>query len=174
MCFGGTLARGKKKRQKPRTKRTERPKPPEPNLHLKGPIVDGRECRFELVIAGPLASGTPFDPTIYDSVRTEAIIDTGCTQSTVSRKVAERLKLPVVDSTEVITAGGTREVDVVAATLVIPIGNGAFHRTVRLGIPDDCLNEMLFGMDLLEGGVLTVDQVRRQWYWEFHHPRPLL
>lgn len=119
---------------------------------MKGPIRSGL-CQFPLQLAHP--TGTR-------RVAVSAVIDTGCTTSAIRPGLAQSLGLPVIGSTQVTVAG--REAlrcDLVQALVVLPGGEATVRRLTVAAMSHD----MLFGMDLLAGGVLTVDVDAGKWEW---------
>ena len=114
---------------------------------------------LELEIAHP-------DPTANRSRTITAVIDTGCTNSAIRRDVADALGLPIIGTAPVATASSGTDVvtrDVVLARLLV--GRERFHALRQLAICP-MSNEMLFGMDAMAGGVLTIDMVRGTWEWK--------
>jgi predicted aspartyl protease len=101
-----------------------------------------------------------------------ALIDTGATISCVHPDVQSQLSLPVVDRVTMHHADGNTVVPVVAASVVIQDGN---NKAVRAGLRRFAVakstEEMIFGMDLMDGGILTVDQVRNTWEWKLSRIR---
>jgi predicted aspartyl protease len=100
-----------------------------------------------------------------------AIVDTGCTISTIRADMAAALGLPLQGRATVATANGTRQCDVVLAELFLK-SRGKTVRSLRQLAIAPTLNEMLFGMDAMEGGVLTVDCVGRVWERDLKHVGP--
>ncbi len=102
-----------------------------------------------------------------------AIIDTGATTSVIRRDIAEELCLPIVDTDVAVyrPVVGEEDVEVAvteSAILKIFYLNGAdreYTVVTALLFEARSRDEMLIGMDALEGGVLTVDLVRGEWSW---------
>jgi len=98
----------------------------------------------------------------------DAIIDTGATTSAIRSDIAEQLGLPQIDSQLVATVGGARQQPVVLAHMTLAAHDGSDGPTTltQLICADQMTDPMLFGMDLMRGGVLTVDFVKNQWNWK--------
>lgn len=87
--------------------------------------------------------------------------------------IAAALALPVVDNAECYVANSREPLraSVVQATLLLPRqGHEPLPRPARLAVIDG-RSELLFGMDVMEGGVLIVDLVEQFWAWEWRPPR---
>lgn len=134
----------------------EKPKAVQPLLSLGGPVINQRECRAQLKI---------LHPATLVSAQVTAIIDTGATRSAISGPLAAKLGLPIVDSAMVSTANGTVKAHVVAAQFELVNLEGKPFSTIKRLTVANMVGEMLFGMDLLSGGVLTVDMVHYSWEW---------
>lgn len=142
--------RAKKKRQAQAAKT--------PHMVLGGPVVNGRECRFKMIICHP-HSNSP-------QSRVDALVDTGCTVSAIRADIAQALGLPVIDRTQVNTAGGPVITDRVLARCVLysPDGTGV-EKLWRLVCVPDMIDDLLYGMDLMAGGTLKVNLVAGNWQW---------
>jgi predicted aspartyl protease len=130
--------------------------------HLRGKVINGRECQFKLLVGRP-----SMPDNAAGALPITAIIDTGCTHSAICRDLATKLQLPVTGTTKVISVNQVFTTDVVTAKLIIPGGRGndAVGTFVQLSLAD-LQGEMLFGMDLLNGGILTVNMVDGTWDWK--------
>ena len=53
----------------------------------------------------------------------------------------------------------------VAPIVTIGSGPARFQRMVQIIVADEMTNQMLFGMDLMAGGILRVDLVKGRWSW---------
>lgn len=119
-------------------------------------------------VAGPLRSGLchlPLHlahPTGTRRLPVSAIVDTGCTTSAIRPGIAQALGLPVVGTTQVAVAGRpSLRCELVKAQIVLPSGVTWVRRLTVAAMDHD----MLWGTDLLAGGVLTVDLVAGRWEW---------
>ncbi len=130
------------------------------HTRLSGLVVNGRECILELRVSHP----SERDPNKARVVK--AIIDTGATHSAIRQDIAVALGLPVTGTMPVdtaSTAGSAIACPVFLGKLWIgqPIVTNVIELT---GMP--LRDEMLFGMNSIAGGVLTVDMVAGTWSWE--------
>ena len=115
--------------------------------------IRGGLCQILLHLAHP--TGTRRLPV-------SAIVDTGCTTSAIRPGIAQALGLPVVGATQVAVAGRpSLRCELVKAQIVLPSGV-TWPRRLTVAAMD---HDMLWGMDLLAGGVLTVDLVSGRWEW---------
>ena len=93
---------------------------------------------------------------------TRAILDTGATNTAVSKRLAERLQLVPSGKTKVLTAAGQREVNTYQVDVLLPFGSTVVP-IERLPITeydaprDDVEPQVLLGMDVIQRGCLTVD-----------------
>lgn len=153
------------RRARRREKREQRRREWEANRPLevlRGEVHEGRVCVLRMMIAHP---GHPHRHSEID-----AIIDTGATASAINPQVAQALELPIVGTATASTAGGDGEVSVVAARMVI--GDGEVKRTRVVPVSVCPMKDpMLFGMDLMAGGILKVDLVKRTWEWRLMPPK---
>jgi len=97
----------------------------------------------------------------------QAVIDTGASQSCIRDDVAEQLRLRHADGRRrAATANGFGDFPVapISVAVEIPGEDPLFLADVH-AIVAPCDPPMLFGMDLLDGGVLVVDRVRQTWKW---------
>lgn len=130
-------------------------------VHLGGPIGDD-ECCLEVVVCHP----TRADLSPHHIC---AVIDTGAQSSGISRDIALDLRLPKIGESVVTWANGHREVrDIVIAQITVP-GFGGPMSFAWAVIAQQGMDGMLFGMDLLAGGVLIVDAVLRTWEIRYVH-----
>lgn len=137
---------------------------PKAHTIIGGQIINLRECMLKLKLCHPQS---PSGGKIVTRSIT-AVVDTGATNSAVTQGIVDALGLPVIGRTRIGTANGTKEVDVVAARAILPCHEDAtkvFSKLVQLSVVD-MVGEMLFGMDLLEGGVLTVNMCAGTWEWK--------
>lgn len=126
---------------------------------LAGPVINFRHCLLRLRVANPLHPA--------DAVSVDAIIDTGATNSVGHATVARRLGLPVLSTETIIGVSGPLVCTVVMGHVVISDGDGAdlLSELTPMPVVHKMADDMLYGMDLLKGGVLTVDMVRGRWRW---------
>jgi predicted aspartyl protease len=97
-----------------------------------------------------------------------AVIDTGCTRTTIRPDIAAELSLPVHDKAQAYVANSKlpQQTFTVRAVLGLPRpGLSYLIRPFSLMVSDGH-DEMLFGMDALRGGILTVNCVQGTWRWE--------
>jgi predicted aspartyl protease len=127
-------------------------------LTLRGPVIDGRECRSAIAVESP-ARGQRLTVT--------AIVDSGCTAIAIRRDIAVRLGLPVVDMREISTASsGTARIRTELVVGAIHLRDeGRTSTSLHEMLVTDMEDEMLFGMAGMKGGILTVDLVRNRWEW---------
>ncbi len=150
------------KRKRPATARTT--PPVEPKV-WKGPVTNS-ECRLDVVVSGAMCY--PGAPERCVS----AIIDTGATVSGISERLANELGLSRVSTIELGTTHGTVTADVVIARVKIESGGKPTSGLMKLAIIPDPRDDMIFGMNALDGGVLTVDLVKYKWEWHLYHFAP--
>ena len=145
----------KRRKAKNATRAAKRRKDAVTYMTLSGPIENFRQCRLEMLVGSP-AGGQP--------IRIRAIIDTGATASAISADFAAKLSLPPVGKTLAAHAGGVDEVPVVAARCELRDGSGkSVIQVWPFGVLPGMTDELLFGMDLMRGGILTVDMVKGEW-----------
>ena len=125
---------------------------------LSGPVVDS-ECRLDVLIC---------HPTVYSTnQQLVAVIDTGATLSAIRSDIVTALSLPVVQQADVHGFGGVKRTDVVAARMVLMSKGSAVSKIRMMCVGDhrEMGDELIFGMDALTGGILTVDMVKMKWEW---------
>ncbi len=125
---------------------------------MRGPI-ENNACTLKLKI------GHPDSSLLNEFSPIEAIIDTGATNSAISKEIADKLKLPVVDTIGVRGVHGVRPAPVVIVKIVVEDKGLAVARTITATVQDQLPDNMLFGMDAMKGGVLKVDTNRGTWEW---------
>ena len=150
----------KKARQNKRySEQAKRRKLKEASIHrINGLIIDGC-CRFELLVGHPARVGeTP--------IRVSAVIDTGCTATSISQHTRNRLGLKPVDITQVMTADGKRNSEVVYVSFgfwsnkkTLFFGN---HRMPVVNTPGV---DILIGMNLITQGSFSVNGHKSEWTW---------
>jgi predicted aspartyl protease len=98
------------------------------------------------------------------------LLDTGSTHSVVSTSLAERLRLPLVGKTEVLTSAG-RDLRPVAGITSVAIGSVASERLMASVVPAAKLAiiapgiEGIIGQDFLSGLNYTLDYRRGRLVW---------
>ena len=126
-----------------------------------GPIINGRECLLKVRISTP--------PGVDHKNRTvTALVDTGCTMTAIRAELAAALGLPTIRTTKASTASSGKnpvECDVVIAELALE-SDGRTIKSYRELVVADMEDDLLFGMDALFGGVLTVDLAKGRWTWK--------
>ncbi len=146
------------------------------HLWIGGLIESGRECALTLEIAKPgliPLPGEPLPGLLSPPRRIKAIIDTGCTNSAIRYDLAAELGLPVIGRREVSTASsGSEPIDcpTVAADVLMTDPNRLQVHVFSELVVQDMEDDMLLGMDLLGGGVLTVDLVAGYWDRKYYGP----
>lgn len=148
-------------------------------LWIAGPVERNedsfRECACELSVSRPSelphVRGTAGQP-----VRAlRAIVDSGCTNTSIRLDIAAELGLPPIGIAEVHT-GSSGEDAIACQTvmadvrLVDPNGREILIRYELTAM--DMADEMLLGMDLLTGGVLNIDLIVGVWDWKYYRPAP--
>lgn len=132
---------------------------------LSGKVKDD-SCTCVILLGSPPNPGAP---TKFAQV--EALVDTGCTNTSIRADVAQAVGLPVIGKAQVSTASSNQSTvtcDVVMGVLSIPRSDkGTVSRPIPLTIAP-MAEPMLLGMDALRGGVLTVDLVNGVWDWKLH------
>jgi len=153
--------RAKRQKEK-RAKRqlADRKRAGEGFLQLGGRVQD-RVCHAELLVLCPHE---------HSKRRTmQAVIDTGATGSCIRSDLAESLELPVIDRKPLRGIHGPQDTDIVVAELVV-VGDAGKAAGIRRPLfslhKDQMVDEMIFGMDLMTGGILTVDLVKNRWNWK--------
>lgn len=135
-----------------------------------GEVMGGRECVLEVHVSRPY--GAPDQGGILVPPRkATAIIDTGCTDTAIRYELAAEIGLPVIGQKEVDTASsgeGSVMCPTVLAALHLRDLRGREIVTQRELTAHDMKDDILFGMDLLAGGILTVDLVGLRWDLKYH------
>lgn len=148
------------------------------HLWIGGPIENGRECALILEISKPgliPLPGEPLPGLLAPPRQITAIIDTECTNSVVRYDLAAELDLPVIGRREVSTASsGSEPIDclTVAADLLMTDPKQLQAHVFSELVVRDMEDDMLLGMNLIGGGVLTVDPVAGFWDWKHYEPPP--
>ena len=97
--------------------------------------------------------------------RIRALIDTGATGSTIHPRIVQKLGFPVVGSKRVGTVNQIIEMPEVLVSIRMAQADIEFVTFKTRIVPEGQRDDMLFGMDLLDGGIPTVDTIRRTWRW---------
>jgi len=140
-----------------------------PHYVRLGGKVEDNQITQEFWVTQPHPKGTDLNAVRWRSVR--AIVDTGCTHTAIRMDVAAELGLPIVDQCVVATAssGVAGETRPMVLGLVLVFENPMREAIAeRKFIAQDMADEMLLGMDLLDGGILRVDLVNKTWEWKLH------
>ena len=127
-----------------------------------GGLIVNRQCLLKVRVSSP-PGVTPHKSKILT-----AIIDTGATSSSIRAELAKDLCLPVISTAKVATASsGTEPVvcDVMASVMTVE-SDGEKASQFRPVTVQDMSCDLLFGMDALAGGILTVDSVKGRWSWK--------
>jgi hypothetical protein len=144
---------------------------------IGGEVVEGRECVFDMHISRPSVGAAPDGKPslvqgggiIVPPRKVRAVVDTGCTNTAIRYELAAELGLPVVGSTAVETASsGSSPVPcpTVLADLALMDPRNIVIQVTHELVAQDMSDDVLLGMDLLIGGVLTVDMVHLRWDWK--------
>jgi predicted aspartyl protease len=140
---------------------------------LAGPVdreADGfRECAAELLVSRPVELPPPDGAADQPARTLRAIIDTGCTDTSIRADLAAELGLPPIGIIEVRTGSSgadTIECQTVLADILLVDSRGRQLRIRQTLTVLDMADEMLLGMDLLSGGVLSVDLIAGIWDWK--------
>lgn len=137
-------------------------------VSLGGRVVDN-EIIQDIWVTRPCPEGTDLNTVHWRKLR--AIVDTGCTHTAIREDIAAELGLPMVDSCVVGTASSGRSGEqrpIVVGLVLIHESSKRQATAERRLITQDMPDEMLLGMDLLDGGILTVDLVLKVWEWRLH------
>lgn len=95
-----------------------------------------------------------------------AIIDTGATNSAIRADIAAALGLPII-GTQLVDTASTGGKAIPCDTFLGKLWLGQpIVTTVKQLTVMPLKDEMLFGMDAILGGILTVDMVSGVWSWE--------
>lgn len=130
------------------------------HTRLSGRVEAGRECILELRLSHPAES----DHSKARVVR--AIIDTGATNSAIRADIAAALGLPII-GTQLVDTASTGGKAIPCDTFLGKLWLGQpIVTTVKQLTVMPLKDEMLFGMDAILGGILTVDMVSGVWSWE--------
>ena len=121
-------------------------------------LVENRQCVLDLEICHPHRDGA-------EVIGIQAIVDTGATSVTIKKDLAQRLGLPVIGTTECATANGTMNAPVVLLKMIVSDHNTSASRVVQAIVTENQPDDMLFGIDAMVGGVLTVDMNKMKWEW---------
>jgi len=130
-------------------------------VELTGEIID-HKCHAPVTLSDPFAKGPQAGLTI------EALIDTGATHSCIEERVVKKLGLRTIGHLKMQVAdGGVQERPVVAVTVGFTASDGQLiSRKIQAAVvPHTAGYVMLFGMDPLMGGILTVDGTKGTWKW---------
>lgn len=130
------------------------------HTRLSGQVANGRECILELRLSHP-------GETDHSKARVvRAIIDTGATNSAIREDIALSAGLPVI-GTQLVDTASTGGKAIPCDTFLGKLWLGQpIVTTVKELTVMPLKDEMLFGMDALLGGILTVDMVAGIWSWE--------
>ena len=112
------------------------------------------------VVVSPLVD--PSEPA--EGHTTQALVDTGATQSCIDIHVAQSLNLPVVDFVMIAGAAGTKRHPLYAARVAIPrleISEFGAFAGVDLGAGEQP-HRVLLGRTFLQGTVMIYDGIRAQ------------
>lgn len=133
-------------------------------LRYEGQIAH-RECRIDLLLSAP--HGAPPDgSTPLPRRPVSALVDTGCTITSIRPDIAQQLGLPQIDTVRVHTAstGDDGHACPLVVCRVRIAQDPKFTQMLKVAVAP-MRDEMLFGMDLLAGGVLVVDTLHGIWHW---------
>jgi hypothetical protein len=97
----------------------------------------------------------PFPADSHDWVATEALWDTGATNSVISNDFAARLKLPVVSKATTIGIHGPKEVDVFMIDILLMDRVNFQGWLVSSGDTGPTTPDMIIGMDIITKGDFT-------------------
>ena len=111
------------------------------------------------------------NPSIEKAIASKALIDTGASSTTISRKIADELDLKSLGKRETETANGRVGLDIYKVKVSIPIASGLNkHGNIKGSLAEtvltaSCFNtsssiEALLGMDLLSQCVFTLSHGR--------------
>lgn len=130
--------------------------------------IDRFGCRFPLALAADLPDQLqPVDRRRAQPVAVRALADTGAQASIVSHELAKHLRLFKVGSARLSSTVASAKVDIVTALLFVPSEDpiGQSGSPVRLLVGEVHAADLLFGMDLLRGGILTLNGLTGEWTW---------
>jgi hypothetical protein len=149
------------------------------HLWIAGPVevsVDGdvfRQCVHELTVARPAVLPLLGSGAGQPARTLRAVVDTGCTSTAIRADLAAELGLPPVGIIDVNTSSSGGEsipCQTVMADLRLADATGSEILVRHALIVMDMSDELLLGMDLLGGGVLTIDLVDGVWDWKRYVP----
>lgn len=107
-------------------------------------------------------NAAPLPQAELRGAETRAILDTGATNTAVSKRLAESLQLVPSGKTKVLTAAGQQEVNTYQVDVLLPFGSTVVP-IERLPITEydapreDAAPQVLLGMDVIQRGCLTID-----------------
>jgi len=130
--------------------------------------MDRFGCRFPLDLAADLPEQLrPVDREWAQPVAVRALADTGAQASMVSQELASWLRLLKVGTAMLSGTVASARVGIVTALLFLPSEDsiGRSGRPVQLLIGEVRAADLLFSLDLLRGGIFTLDGVTGAWSW---------
>lgn len=146
-------------------------------LWIAGPVErtddSFRECVCELGVSRASELPRVHGTTGHYTRKLRAIVDSGCTNTSIRIDIAAELGLQPVGIVQVHTGSSGAdaiECQTVMADvrLVDPAGREILTRFELTAM--DMADEMLLGMDLLTGGVLNIDLIVGVWDWKHYRP----
>ena len=120
----------------------------------------------------PMGEVDIFSPREYlkpegEGATVSAVIDTGSNRTCVRPDVAKRLQLPILDEKQAVKLAHESAEACVSRAAIRFIGpdGGRMDLGIQTVLIMKTTEQLIVGMDLLDGGVLVVDRVRQTWKW---------
>ncbi|MBN2325108.1 MAG: retropepsin-like domain-containing protein [Spirochaetes bacterium] len=104
-----------------------------------------------------------------DPIQIKAVWDTGAMTTCISTKFAEKLHLPPIGKTMVVSVHGEQEADVYLIDILLP--NKVYVKDVKVNEVPCLLNsDILIGMDIITIGDFAITNAKRTTYFSFRVP----
>lgn len=117
------------------------------------------------VLSTPVTLFSPFNSTITKELM--GVWDTGATHSSINKKYAEEMRLPVVGMCKVNTAGGTVNATQHLINMILP---NKQPLTIIVTATDLVNTDMLIGMDIISQGDFAVSNYEGETRLNFRMP----
>lgn len=131
--------------------------------------INNLRCLLPVLVGPPEALKPDGSMDLTKLVPIQAVIDTGATRSCASPALAKRLGLVSHGKATVGVVGGSTELDQAPLLVCFPSKDGVpIYKIIPVSIGNIAV-PMLFGMQELTPGILTVDCMRGTWEWKVLH-----